>query len=170
MVAIDGRCGSGKSRLAALLCRLFPCAAVHMDDFYLPLSERMRNWSKVPAGNIDLTRLEKEVLEPRKAGRRAAYRPYDCRTGRLSEPIPLPDKPLTVIEGSYAHHPRLAPYYDLKLFLTCSRGAQTRRLQARERERFWMFEELWIPMEERYFYSCGTEENGALTLDTSTFF
>lgn len=37
LVALDGRCGSGKTTLAAQLARQFPQSiTVHTDDFYLP--------------------------------------------------------------------------------------------------------------------------------------
>ena len=36
VLALDGRCGSGKSGLGDLMGRLLPCNVVHMDDYYLP--------------------------------------------------------------------------------------------------------------------------------------
>ena len=35
IVAIDGRCGSGKTTLAAELKRVYPCELIHTDDFFL---------------------------------------------------------------------------------------------------------------------------------------
>ena len=35
LVAIDGRCGSGKTTLAAALQEMLQCPVVHMDDFFL---------------------------------------------------------------------------------------------------------------------------------------
>ena len=46
VVAIDGRCGSGKTGLARLLESLFLCNVLHMDDFYLPLHLRPENWQE----------------------------------------------------------------------------------------------------------------------------
>ena len=50
VLAIDGRCGSGKSSLGGLLARLYPCTLVHMDDFYMPPEGRQENWMEIPAG------------------------------------------------------------------------------------------------------------------------
>lgn len=170
VVAVDGRCGSGKSGLGELLGRLFDCNVVHMDDFYLPIADRPENWTEIPGGNMDLSRFRQEVLLPARRGETVFYRPFDCRSQTLREAQPLPRRPLTVVEGSYSHHPELTGQYDLKLFLTCSREEQARRLQAREGAYYQTFLTCWIPAEERYLRSCGIEEAGVLRLDTSTFF
>ena len=70
VLALDGRCGSGKSGLGDLMGRLLPCNVVHMDDYYLPPDRRAENWEQIPAGNMDLARFLQEVLEP--AGGRSA--------------------------------------------------------------------------------------------------
>ena len=85
VVAIDGRCGSGKSGLGDLMGRLLPCNVVHMDDYYLPPDRRAENWEQIPAGNMDLARFLQEVLVPAGAGAQIRCRPYDCRSGTLRE-------------------------------------------------------------------------------------
>lgn len=170
VVAVDGRCGSGKSGFGALLERLFDCNVVHMDDFYCPIAARPENWTEIPAGNMDLARFWEEVLLPARRGETIFYRPFDCRSQTLLEARPLPSRPLTVVEGSYSHHPQLAGEYDLKLFLTCSREEQARRLQAREGAHYQSFVTCWIPAEERYLRSCGIESADVLRIDTTAFF
>lgn len=169
-VVIDGRCGSGKTWLAARLAERWPCQVVHMDHFYLPMERRAPNWMETPAGNMDLHRLREEVLAPFAAGTLGAYRPYDCRSGGFLPPVSLPDSPLLVLEGSYSHHPALAVPGALKLFLTCSRKEQERRLRLREGERFSAFETLWMPMEERYYRACGVPDTDTLVVETDALF
>ena len=169
-VVIDGRCGSGKTTLAALLQRVFPSRVFHMDDFYLPPDRRPPDWEERPGGNMDFSRLEREVLIPVRAGRTAVYRAFDCRTGRLGEARAVPPRPLTVLEGSYSHHPALGRAFGLRLFLTCAPQAQERRLRLREGEGFQAFRKRWIPLEERYFQQGPAEADRGLTLDTSGFF
>lgn len=80
LVALDGRCGSGKTTLAAQLARQFPQSiTVHTDDFYLPPASRMANWEQIPCANMDLERLRAQVLTPARAGQAIPYRAYSCR-------------------------------------------------------------------------------------------
>lgn len=150
IIAIDGLCGSGKTTFASLLSALLPCNVIHMDDFYLPIKARQENWRQIPAGNMDLSRLISEVLEPLKAGNPVITRPFSCQTGDFGEETVLSPKPLTVIEGSYSHHPRLRAFYDKMYFLSCPEETRLQRLKAREGDYFKMFESTWIPMEKLY--------------------
>lgn len=170
IAAIDGRCGSGKTGLAALIARVFPCSVVHMDDYYLPPAQRSAAWEQTPGGNMDFARILEEVLQPAGRGEAICCRPFSCHAGRLGKAFQLPPRPLTVVEGSYSHHPLLTARYGLRIFLTCSKKEQARRLKAREGDSFPAFQHRWIPMEERYLASCGVEQSAGLTLDTSRFF
>lgn len=169
VIAIDGRCGSGKTYLAGLLDRLFSCRICHMDDFYMPLEERPPNWMEIPGGNMNLDRFLKEVLRPAKKGRQIAYRAYDCKKNEMGETIRMPAADLTVVEGSYSCHPQLIAEYDLTIFLTCGREEQRRRLRMREGDYYPVFEKRWIPLEEKYFSRYAIETGSHLVIDTSDF-
>ena len=80
-IAIDGRCGSGKTWLSGLIGDRFPCNILHMDDFYLPFGRRAQGWEAVPGGNMDFRRLRDELLIPIRAGQAAVYRAYLCPEG-----------------------------------------------------------------------------------------
>lgn len=167
VIAIDGRCGSGKTTLAGLMERVFDCNVFHMDDFYLPKERRTENWMSVPGGNMDLERFRAEVLEPAFSGREVIYRPFDCGSGSIAAGVPVAAKRLTVIEGSYSHHPDLNAQYDLRIFLTCEKQEQRRRLMIREGDYFPTFESVWMPLEEQYIRLCRVEERGAVIYDTA---
>lgn len=169
IAGIDGRCGSGKTALAALAAERFGCAVVHMDDFYLPAARRRPDWRQEPCANMDLDRLWTAVLEPFRAGRPASYRPYLCAKERYGGAVPVPAGGLLLVEGSYSHHPSLAGEYELRIFLTCAPDVQERRLRAREGEHFAAFRQTWIPLEEAYIRRYGIGR-GALCIDTSAFF
>ena len=131
VLALDGRCGSGKTALADRLTRQFPASIVlHTDDFYLPPTQRVRGWEKTPCANMDLVRLRDETLHPAYEGQPVLYRAYSCRAGTYQPVQELAAQPLVILEGSYSHHPLLAGYETLRVFVTCSREEQTRRLQA----------------------------------------
>lgn len=170
VVAIDGRCGSGKTQLAELIHTLFPCNLIHMDDYYLPPQSRTQGWERRPGGNMDFDRMLGEVLDPLRAGNPAVYRPFDCQTGQYGPKKLLPPLPLTVVEGSYSQHPRLAARYDMRIFLTCAKRVQMCRLKRREGGHFLVFERRWIPMEENYIRSCAPDCASDWAIDTSGFF
>ena len=55
VLALDGRCGSGKTTMAAALAEQFPDSIVlHTDDFYLPPADRVPGWEQTPCANMDL--------------------------------------------------------------------------------------------------------------------
>ena len=168
LIALDGRCGSGKTTLAAQLAERFPDSAVfHTDDFYLPPADRVDGWEHIPCANMDLARLSREVLAPARDGDAVCYRAYSCREGAYLPAKSIVSKPLFLVEGSYSHHPLLAENYDLRVFVTCSQEEQARRLQAREGKRYPNFVQRWIPLEEGYFAQYHIETHADLVLDTT---
>ena len=168
LIALDGRCGSGKTTLAAQLAQQFPASAVfHTDDYYLPPAQRIPNWAETPCANMDLARLREELLCPARAGQPVHYCAYSCREGAYRPAVLLAPQPLYIIEGSYSQHPSLADLYDCTVFVTCSQAEQARRLQAREGERYQNFVQRWIPLEEAYFKKYGVEGAADFTIDTS---
>ena len=170
VMAVDGRCGSGKTWLAQQLAQHFGGRIVHTDDFYLPFEARHRDWENTAGGNMDFERLLREAVLPASQGRVILYRPFRCHEKQEAQEIVLPPAALTIVEGSYSAHPLLAGCYDFKLFLTCPDGVQRQRLRAREGENYPNFEARWIPMEERYFAECRIRENCGLELDTGELF
>ena len=116
---------------------------------------------------MDLIRLRDEALRPAYEGQSVLYRAYSCRAGAYQPVQELAAQPLVILEGSYSHHPLLAGYEPLRVFVTCSREEQTRRLQAREGERYANFAARWIPLEEGYFAQYRIEETADLAVDTT---
>ena len=151
LIAIDGSCTSGKSTLAALLARKLDCNVFHMDDFFLRPEQRTQERLAQPGGNVDYERFREEVLLPLKTGMPFAYRSYDCGTGNLKAPVAVTPKWISVIEGSYSHHPFFGDPYDIKVFLKVSPEVRCMRIGQRPAFLRKRFEEEWIPMEQRYF-------------------
>lgn len=169
LVALDGRCGSGKTTLAAQLAERFPQSiTLHTDDFYLPPPQRVTGWERIPCANMHLERLRAEAVAPARAGRAVCYKAYSCREGAYLPVQQLAAQPLVILEGSYSHHPLLAPYEDFRVFMTCSDAEQTRRLQAREGDRYPDFAARWIPLEEAYFTQHNIEDAADFVMDTTT--
>lgn len=152
ILAIDGRCASGKTTLAARLQKELGCGVVHMDDFFLRPEQRTQERYATPGGNVDHERFLQEVLLPLSRGENAVYRPFDCSSMSFGEPTELKCGAVTVIEGSYSCHPDLFPYYHISVFLSLPPQEQMRRIILRDGEDYSkVFQEKWIPLEERYF-------------------
>ncbi len=161
IIAIDGRCGAGKSTLAKTLEEKLGVSVVHMDDFFLQPHQRTVERLSEPGGNVDYERMEKEVLEPLKNGDgQVSYRRFDCKTMCMQEERRVDTSRAVVVEGSYSCHPRLKKYYDLTIFLDVDSETQLQRLRKRVgEERLQMFIEKWIPLEEAYFKAFQIKEH-----------
>jgi uridine kinase len=150
IVAIDGKCTSGKTTLAAKLAEIYDCNVFHMDDFFLRPEQRTPERFAEAGGNVDYERFREEVLLPLQTGCPFTYQPFDCKTFTLSAPVTVTPKRLTIIEGSYSMHPHFGDPYDLKILLTVDPETQKQRVLERPsfvQERFFT---QWIPMENRY--------------------
>ena len=159
IVAIDGKCTSGKTTLASQLAEIYDCNVFHMDDFFLRPEQRTHERFAEAGGNVDYERFREEVLLPLKSGVAFSYRPFDCSTFTLAAPVAVTPKKLNIIEGTYSHHPYFGNHYDLKILLTVDEETQRQRILERPpflQKRF--FEE-WIPMENRYFAALGDQES-----------
>ena len=158
LVAIDGRCASGKTTLAQALQERLNCDVIHMDSFFLRPEQRTKERYEMPGGNVDYERLQIEVMEPLKKGHSFCYRPFLCSTQELGEPIAVKETNVILLEGSYSCHPLLWDQTDLHIFLTVDATEQLRRLEKRDASKLRAFQEKWIPLEEHYFASYEIEE------------
>lgn len=166
IVAIDGRCGSGKTTLAAALREELSCAVFHMDDFFLRPEQRTEERLSQPGENVDHERFLREILRPARRGEEVAYRPYVCARQALGEEVRSAPNRLTVVEGAYACHPTLWEFYDLRVFLTVDPEEQMRRIGARNgAEKAEQFHRRWIPFEEKYFAAYSVPERCDLCLN-----
>ena len=152
LIAIDGRCGAGKTTLAQRLQQELGGRVFHMDDFFLRPVQRTAERLAHPGENVDHERFLAEVLGPARQGLPVTFRPYLCRRQALGNAVHAEAAALTVVEGAYACHPALWDSYDLRVFLTVDAAEQLRRIEARSGpEKLRMFRDRWIPLEESYF-------------------
>ena len=151
VVAIDGKCTSGKTTLASKLAEIYDCNVFHMDDFFLRPEQRTPERFAEIGGNVDYERFQEEVLLPLKTGEAFSYRPFDCSTFTLAAPVAVTLKKLNIIEGTYSHHPYFGNPYDLKILLTITSELRRQRIMERPPFLHQRFFEEWIPMEQKYF-------------------
>ena len=159
LVAIDGRCASGKTTTAALVAEKLKCSVVHMDDFFLQSNQRTAERLSEPGGNVDYERVEAEVLQPAKCGLPIQYQKFDCSRMELGETVRIMPDRFIVVEGAYSCHPKLRDYFDLRIFMSIDAKTQMARIKKRNGdERAQMFRDRWIVLEENYIRECNVRE------------
>ncbi len=167
-VAIDGRCASGKTTIAQIIKEKTGCPIVHLDDFFLRPEQRTPERYAEPGGNVDRERLLEEVITPLEEQNGAVFRKFDCSVMELGETIIVPYAPLIVFEGSYSLHPALRDHFHLKVFMDVDPKDQLDRIEKRNGPaKRKVFEERWIPLEEKYFSFYNVSECADLIINTS---
>ncbi len=135
LVGIGGHGGAGKSTLAR---GLTGAQVVATDAFW-------------DGQGFDLQRLRREVLEPLLRGATARYAAYDWASGgpvgeRTVEPYGV-----VVIEGVCALHRMFRDAYQVRVWVEAPRELRLARGIARDGEEARaLWEERWLPSEERY--------------------
>lgn len=152
ILAIDGRCGSGKTTLALLLRQVYGCGVICMDHFFLRPEQRTKERLSEPGGNIDRERFIEEVSIHLQNWASFSYHKFDCKDGSLTQSVSVEASRILVVEGTYSMHPGLKFSPDLSVFLTISPETQAERILRRNGEtELRKFQEHWIPLEEAYF-------------------
>lgn len=160
LIAIDGNCGSGKTTLGNYLARELNASLFPMDDFFLQPHQRTEARLSEPGGNVDYERFKEEVLDHVADADGITYRPFSCREWKLADAVTVPYNDIVIVEGSYSHHPYFEDIYHVKIFLEISQSEQKKRIVDRDGEAIWpMFEQKWIPMENKYFETFEIKEN-----------
>lgn len=152
-IAIDGRCGAGKSFLAKLLCEIFAANLFKMDDFFLRPFQRTEERLMIPGGNVDYERFKATVIDPLLKKEAVQYQRFDCSKMALSDEIQIISyQSLNIIEGTYSLHPYFGKYYDYAIGLDISDELQEKRILDRNGAMMLeKFKNIWIPLENQYF-------------------
>lgn len=146
IVGIDGLGGSGKSTLAQYIqTNISNTTIVQMDDFY-----------SSDLGRADRSRIEKEVLVPLSQNLACSYQIYDWRNNKLINGPSIQTGGLVIIEGVFAIHPQLAPYYNYKIWIDCPPEIGFKRGIERDKitdgvDNTEKWQTIWMPDEKKYF-------------------
>jgi len=165
LVAIDGKCASGKSTLGYYLKNRFDANLFHMDDFFLQKHQRTEERFVQVGGNVDYERFKEQVLTPLLEGKEITYQRFDCGSLELQAAKQMKPKRLNIIEGSYSQHPYFGEVYDLKVFMEIDPESQLKNIEKRNGvKKLQMFKEKWIPKETAYFEAFGIKEKSDLVI------
>lgn len=166
VVAIDGRCGSGKSTMAEVLADIFHAPLVHMDDFFLPFEQKTPERLAQPGGNVHYERFNEEVAPNLRSGKDFEYNVFDCSVGRLNGTQAVEKNNLIIVEGSYCQSPDVQFDYDLRIFVDIDPENQIERIAKRNPDMIDAFRTRWIPMEEHYFTAFNIKEKADIVVRT----
>ena len=180
LIGIGGPGKSGKSTLARQLAATMANAClVHVDDFYLPSSQRdpRRNPRRNPRHHqrpgsltpwFDLPRLAQQVLTPAAAGKALRYQRYDWDRYTLAVWIDIPDCTPTIVEGVCSLAAELRSAYTFTVWCTARPALRLHRGLERDGEHarhLWL--DLWMPAEEAHATSQQPERFAHLVVDSS---
>jgi uridine kinase len=156
VVAIDGRSGAGKTRLAAELSAELGAGVVSLEDLY-------GGWDGLEHG---IGVLVSEVLEPLAAGRAARVPRYDWVARAWAEPAVLEPPEVLIVEGAGAAARRAAVFESLLVWLQAPAAVRKQRALARDGETFAPYWDMWAAQEDAMLARDRTPERADLVIDT----
>jgi uridine kinase len=156
VLAVDGRSGSGKSTVAALLGDELDAPVVSLENLY-------GGWDGLENG-VDL--LVSEVLVPLAAGRTARVPHYDWVNAVWDDPIELPPPDLLVVEGVGAGARRAARYTSVLLWLEAADRTRRRRALDRDGATYLPHWERWAAQEAEMLEREATRDRADAILRT----
>lgn len=149
IIALEGKCGSGKTTLSQKLQNNLNIAIIPIDDFFLPPHLKTVKRLNEVGGNIDYERI-KTLLLNIKEKHEISYLKYDC-TIKNFIPVQKNYQPLILLEGVYSFHPFFNNFIDKMMYLDIDEVTQDKRLQLRNN--YERFIKEWIPLENQYFHN-----------------
>jgi uridine kinase len=162
VIAIDGRGGSGKSKLAKYLeSILHDFTIINGDDYFEPIE------NQVVWGAFNNKRFFDDVIEPIKKSNEFVYRPYNWERGPHYLNQKLTIKRGIVIERCYSFG--FDADWDLKIWVETPKEICRQRGMAREtmpKERVAAaWENVWQPLETEYITKTRPKEIADIVLD-----
>lgn len=173
VIGIDGYGASGKTTLAANIQKKLPeIHVVHMDDFDLATNGKLVGdpLTKPIGADTDWRRVEKEVLLPLSKDQTARYARQEWGSRKHSEWCTITPGGIVIVEGVFVIRNELFSYYDLTIWLDCSREERLSRGLQRDGEAAkekWLKD--WMPMEDRYVSVHSPDKEAALRINTTKF-
>lgn len=167
IIAIDGRCASGKTTLSNMLMEKLNAEVIHLDHFFLSNVQKTEQRMNEIGGNINYERFITDVLVKVGSNQPFEYLAFDCNSQSLKDKYVIDNNRLLIIEGTYAHHPKFIKYYDYLVFLTIDESLQIERLQKRNPQLINRFINDWIPKEEIYFETFKIKDHADIIINTN---
>lgn len=166
LIAIDGKCASGKSSFSDLLNEKYDCNIFHMDDFFLPAKFKTNERLDEAGGNVDYIRFKEDIIEKLEENKSFKYQIFNCKVQKLTEYRNITPKKLNIVEGVYSMNPELIDYYDVKIFFDIDDNTQKERILNRNgKDMYKKFRDIWIPLENKYFKELEIRKKADIVID-----
>lgn len=125
---------------------------------------------------MDWRRMRDQVLTPLSQDKSGQYQRYDWGTDKLGDWYELPNGGIVIVEGVYSLRQELREFFDYRIWVDCPKDVYLARGLARAAIE-WpdrpidvsraLWEEVWIPAEERYAREQQPNRVADLIIDTS---
>lgn len=168
LIAIDGGGGAGKSTLAQKLKEVDEehVSVIHMDDFYKPSEQRNQVNDSEIGGNWDCERVKEQVLIPLRNNQPSRYQRYDWVEDALAECHDVHSGHMVIVEGCYSLLNSLRSFYDFKIWVESPEDIRlSRGIERDGEEQRYLWEDVWMPAEERYIKAQNPIETADLIID-----
>ncbi len=149
VVGVSGYAGSGKSTFVRSIVERRPTMVrLRGDDFLDPSRSHQRSpdWD-----GVERERLVWEVLAPFREQRAGTFRRFEWSRRTLSEPEPIPEAEVLIVDLIGLFHPEALPSLDLTIWVDVSlevaqnQGMQRDRALGRDHDHLWR--DVWVPNE-----------------------
>jgi uridine kinase len=178
VVALDGRSGSGKSTVAALVGNELHATVIPTDDFFnanVTDEEWNDRTAEAKASDaIDWRRLKAEAIQPLLEGHVAEWHPFDFEAGARpdgtygisSRPTKRNPSNVILLDGAYSSRPELQDVVDFSILIETPVQVRHERLTNREESEFLeKWHKRWDEAEEFYFTHVRPRSSFGLVVD-----
>ncbi|MFA6627583.1 MAG: hypothetical protein WCQ80_00995 [Bacilli bacterium] len=149
IIAIEGKCGSGKTTMVDHLAQKITFTRIPMDDFFLrPQQKSVKRMGEV-GGNIDYERILALLESIRSTSSDIIiYDKWDC-IEECSRKVELKRHDRIILEGVYSFHPAFRHLIDQLAYLDIDDVTQDLRLK--RRSNYLSYVNVWAVLENIYF-------------------
>ncbi|WP_083998389.1 uridine kinase family protein [Caryophanon tenue] len=169
IIGIDGGSGAGKTTLAEQIEQALPnVTVISTNDFIMPLSQQQDRSQQI-GQEMDWQRLKKQVLIPLAHHKQAKYWCYDVTEPMQQRWNVVEPYGIVIVGGIYSTRLELAPYYDIKIWVSTPAHIRLARNIEKDGEHlrtFWEQEQL--PAEQRYIEEHLPHKYAEMILDGQT--
>lgn len=141
VIAIDGRSGAGKTKLARELAPLLGAQILHLDDIF-------QGWRGLAAAPSTIAA---EVLEPMARGTAGRTRRWEWGADRPGDEIVIEPGGVLIVDGCGSGSRTIRPFLSYLIWLDAPPEVRRARAMARDGETYEKWWDIWAAQEDELF-------------------